>query len=182
MTLLLISLYAAEVRWNNPPVGALNALQFAAKAHEGLILMSLGDILLCRISYGLEHQDIGVPIGFVSSAFYIGAPLRYLVSGELWAPILRSDRKLGSDKTTFAMVIFVTILCLGASPLSAILMIPIPGWWMDHSYNGISVSYTKDMIYRSVLDPESGPLVNKSIGALAATTREILALFILILA
>ncbi|RFN55135.1 hypothetical protein FIE12Z_647 [Fusarium flagelliforme] len=76
------------------------------------------------------------------------------------------------------MVILITILCLSASPLSAILMIPIPGWWMDHSYKDFFVFYTKDMIHGSILDSESGPLVNESIGALAATTREISTTFL----
>ncbi|KAJ4136459.1 hypothetical protein NW768_004072 [Fusarium equiseti] len=76
------------------------------------------------------------------------------------------------------MVILITILCLSASPLSAILMIPIPGWWMDHSYNGFGVFHRKDIIYRSILDSESGPLVNQSVGSLATTTREISTTFL----
>jgi hypothetical protein len=176
ITLVLIPLYAAKVHWDNPSVEALNALQFAAKAHETLILMSLGDILLCWISHSLQNQDVGIPIVFVSSAFYLGAPLRYFISNGLWAPILRPGRKLGSDKTTFAMIVLVTILCLGASPLSTILMIPRQRWWVDEHFSSFYdhqyIMQVANMTYRSILDSGSGPLVWTSRQYLVASHRQ----------
>ncbi|KAF5965412.1 hypothetical protein FCOIX_12977 [Fusarium coicis] len=131
----LLSLYITQVRWVNPSTESLNGLQFAAKGHETLILVSLGDILLRQISYGLKRQDIGVPVGFLSSALNLSAPLRYLISRQLWAPALQSGKTAGYRRDTAALIVLISILCLAANPLSAIAMLPRQDWWEDHDYD-----------------------------------------------
>ncbi|KAL9564522.1 hypothetical protein ACKAV7_010974 [Fusarium commune] len=161
----LLSLYIAKVRWANPSTESLNGLQFAAKGHETLILMSLGDILLHQMSYGLKRQDVGVPLGFIPSALNLSAPLRYLISRQLWAPTLQSGKTAQYRRATAGMIMLISILCLAASPLSAIAMIPRQNWWKDDHYDS-TFSYAPQfeptkwiphMEYRTRLDSESGP-------------------------
>ncbi|KAF5230733.1 hypothetical protein FANTH_13725 [Fusarium anthophilum] len=161
----LLSLYIAQVRWVNPSNESLNGLQFAAKGHETLILVSLGDILLHQISYGLKRQDVGVPLGFLSSPLNLSAPLRYLISRQLWAPALQSGKAAQYRRATAGLIMLISILCLAASPLSAITMIPRQDWWKDHHFDPNyrffpihePTQWIPHMEYRTRLDAESGP-------------------------
>ncbi|KAF4498227.1 hypothetical protein FAGAP_5600 [Fusarium agapanthi] len=170
ITLTLLSLYIAKIRWDNPSSESLNALQFAAKVHEAALLMSLGDILLYRISCGLNRQDVGVPLGFLSSAFYLSAPLRYLVSRQLWVPTLRSGNSAKYRWITCAIIVLVSILCMGASPLSAIALIPRLNWWKDNMFNPFGkedtdyhrpvTKWVTPVKYRTRFDGKSGPFIS----------------------
>ncbi|KAF9764612.1 hypothetical protein IL306_002781 [Fusarium sp. DS 682] len=153
-TLILLSLYIAKIRWNNPPIDALNALQFTAKAHEALLLISLGDILLHRIAHGLVHQKRGTPIGFLSSAFYLGAPIQYLVSRQLWTPIMKPSRNATYHRITGIIIIFIALLSISASPLSAVAMIPRQRWWDNpdvYMERGVRVMQVNSSIYTTNL-------------------------------
>jgi len=129
VTLYLLVLYATQEMWttNHPTKDELNALQIAAKAHETLILLSLSDILLCRIRYGLMSK-FGIPVGLITSPYEIGSPLAYFLNRGFWAAIMkpRSNRRFHWITTGIVVVVF--ILSLGASPSSAILMIPKLGY------------------------------------------------------
>ncbi|KAI1040890.1 hypothetical protein LB505_013823 [Fusarium chuoi] len=179
ITLTLLSLYIAKVSWDEPSANALNALQFAAKAHESVILISFGDILLCRISHGLNHQDVGVPLGFLSSPFYLAAPLRYLASRQLWVPTFKSSRNAKYQGATGTMVVLVSVLCIAASPLSAIAMIPRLGWWKDDQFSAFDdpdvtiAKWIRRMEYRASLSGESGPFLNNTIDP-STTPRDVL--------
>ncbi|KAJ4128100.1 hypothetical protein NW768_008384 [Fusarium equiseti] len=131
ITLALLGLYVHRIRWGNLTEEQLNFLQFAAKAHEILILVSLTDILLQRICYSLIHEDDGVPLGLLSAPFYLGSPLQYFFSWEFWAGLLQPGAKPKRARSWMAgTVIIVTILLsVAAAPLSAIVMIPREGWW-----------------------------------------------------
>ncbi|KAJ3540630.1 hypothetical protein NM208_g2696 [Fusarium decemcellulare] len=161
----LFSLYIAKVRWVNPSTESLNGLQFAAKGHETLILVSLGDILLHQMSSGLKRQDVGVPLGFLSSALNLPAPSRYLISRQLWAPTMQSGKTARYRRATAAMILLISVLCLAASPLSAIAMIPRQNWWKDDHYDPTfsfvpqfePTQWIPHMQYRTSLDSESGP-------------------------
>ncbi|KAF4966310.1 hypothetical protein FSARC_5982 [Fusarium sarcochroum] len=165
ITFTLLSLYIAKIQWNGPSTEALNSLQFAAKVHEGLIMMSLGDILQHWISHKLYHRDTGIPLGFLSSAFYLGAPFRYITSSELWAPMIQSSDRRQSNKMTGAMVILVTVLCLGASPFSAIAMIPRQGWLRAHDEDFTIKRQADSAVYTTSLNYKSGPYLNSSMGS-----------------
>ncbi|RGP76865.1 hypothetical protein FLONG3_4948 [Fusarium longipes] len=130
ITLTLLGLYIREVRWGDLTSEQLNALQFAAKGHEILILVSLTDILLQRISYSLLHED-GVPLGFLSAPFYLGAPIQYLFSWEFWSGLVQPGikPKTAGSWVTGTIIIVTIILSVAAAPLSAIVMIPREGWW-----------------------------------------------------
>ncbi|KAJ4131809.1 hypothetical protein NW768_006009 [Fusarium equiseti] len=133
ITLALACLYSAHIRWGHLDNEQLNLLQFAAKGHETLILVSLTNILMHRIRYGLLLDGGGVPLGFLSASFNIGSPIQYFFSWELWAPLLRSRTKSkhttsGSHVMRFAIVIAI-ILSVSIAPLSAIAIIPRAGLW-----------------------------------------------------
>lgn len=131
ITLALLGLYVRKIRWGNLTEEQLNFLQFASKAHEILILVSLTDILLQRICYSLFHEDDGVPLGLLSAPFYLGSPLQYFFSWEFWAGLLQPGAKAKRARSwmTGTVIIVTIILSVAAAPLSAIVMIPREGWW-----------------------------------------------------
>ncbi|KAH6962440.1 hypothetical protein BKA56DRAFT_429212, partial [Ilyonectria sp. MPI-CAGE-AT-0026] len=132
VTLVLAAFYSKKVQWphGHPTTTELIMLQFAAKAHESLILVSLTDILLHRIRSGLLREGTGrVPLGFLSSPFQLASPIRYLFSWELWGAILSPAASRQFHAKTSALILLLVLIGLGASPFSAILMIPRQGWW-----------------------------------------------------
>lgn len=132
VTLVLAVFYFKKVQWphGHPTTTELIMLQFAAKAHESLILVSLTDILLHRIRSGLLREGTGgVPLGFLSSPFQLASPIRYLFSRELWGAILSPAASRRFHAETSVLIFLLVLIGLGASPLSAILMIPRQGWW-----------------------------------------------------
>lgn len=132
VTLVLAVLYFKKVQWphGRPTTTELIMLQFAAKAHESLILVSLTDILLHRIRSGLLREGTGgVPLGFLSSPFQLASPVQYLFSWELWGAILNPVACRQFHAGTSALILLLIVIGVGASPFSAILMIPRLGWW-----------------------------------------------------
>ncbi|KAF4993481.1 hypothetical protein FGRMN_6487 [Fusarium graminum] len=159
ITLALLGLYIREIRWGDLTEEQLNALQFAAKAHEILILVSLTDILLQRICHGLLCGDEGIPLGFLSAPFYLGSPLQYFSSWEFWAGLIQPGTRSGKKRPwiTGSVIIVTIFLSVAAAPLSAIVMIPREGWWQvqqDVGEAGPSKYYLKPNIYQNDLGAE----------------------------
>ncbi|CAI6099893.1 unnamed protein product, partial [Clonostachys chloroleuca] len=129
VTISLFCLYLREVTWKPPGPGSevLGILQFAAKAHEGLIVVSLSDILLHRVRGGLLGQE-GVPLGFLSSAHHLPAPLLYLFSWEFWGTVVYPVNNKVSHFISVAAIILLTLIGTGAAPTSAVTMIPREIW------------------------------------------------------
>ncbi|KAL6917297.1 hypothetical protein FSST1_008792 [Fusarium sambucinum] len=182
ITLALLGLYVHKIRWGVLTEEQLNFLQFAAKAHEILILVSLTDILLQRICYSLLCEDEGVPLGLLASPFQLGSPLQYFFSWELWAGLVQPGVKPKKARSWITgMVIIVTVLLsVAAAPLSAIVMIPREGWWQvfytpDDDLK--HVTYFKSEIYPTdlgkkqagsyVIQPEPNSVVYRPESALA---------------
>ncbi|KAM0231379.1 hypothetical protein ACHAPO_008489 [Fusarium lateritium] len=162
VTLSVLVLYIKRVRWTQPSNEALNALQFAAKIHEALIIVSLGCILMARINYHLLAKDKTLPLGFLSSPLLLNSPFLYLFSRELWAPMISSSGHR-TQKITGSMIIIVIILCLAASPLSAITMLPRLGWWsipIKLPVDSYYVTYTPGSLYNTDLDAGTVPKHN----------------------
>ncbi|KAH7173976.1 uncharacterized protein B0J16DRAFT_406360, partial [Fusarium flagelliforme] len=162
ITLAVLSLYIANVRWSNPTNNALNALQFAAKVHEALIIVSIGNILLGRINHHLLNKGDSLPLGFLPSPLLLNSPFLYLISSELWAPILSSRGQHRTRKATGAMILLSAILCIAASPLSAITMIPRQGWRLVPEFRPFGIpdwmtTYTTGTLYNTDLDAEAVP-------------------------
>ncbi|OBS22791.1 hypothetical protein FPOA_09118 [Fusarium poae] len=163
ITLTVLSLYIRNHRWDNPTDNALNALLFAAKIHEALIIVSIGDMLMGRINHHLLNKGNSLPLGFLPSPLLLNSPFLYLISSELWAPIRYSKGRHGAQKVTGAMIILSALLCLAASPLSAITMIPRPGW-QELPYSPVprveKNKYTPGTLYSTNLDSEDIPALN----------------------
>lgn len=149
ITLVLLSFYTSNLQWAEPTNEQLNALQFAAKAHEASVLVSLTDILLHRICYGLI-EDGGIPLGFISSPFHLGSPIQYLVSWELWGVLLKPAANRLLHQMTGILIILISLLAISLGPLSAIIMIPRQGWsffdsdWNTWCVNGLAFETNLD--------------------------------------
>ncbi|XEU95117.1 hypothetical protein FSHL1_000401 [Fusarium sambucinum] len=133
ITLTLVALYSVNLRWGSVSDEQLSYLQFAAKGHETLIIVSLADILMHRIRYTLLQDKNGVPLGFLSSSFIIGSPVSYFFSLELWTPLLRPRTK-GKHasiciKLAGILIVVFIIISVAAAPLSAIAIIPRSKLW-----------------------------------------------------
>ncbi|RBR14462.1 uncharacterized protein FIESC28_07698 [Fusarium coffeatum] len=162
ITLAVLSLYIANLRWSNPTNNALNALQFAAKIHEALIIVSIGDILLGRINHHLLNKGDSLPLGYLPSPLLLNSPFLYLISPELWAPILSSRGQHRTRKATGVMILLSALLCIAASPLSAITMIPRQGWRPAQylTASELKTTYTPGTLYNTDLDAGDVPVHN----------------------
>lgn len=143
---------------------ALQSLQFVVKAHEILMTMSLGDIVLHRIRWDLIVKS-GVPFGLLSSAYQLG-DLGYLFSAEFRASVWRpSSHDPSLSRLTLSLLILVScLLCLVVGPSSGVLLIPKLSWWplkkpFGHttlrlfiSYNSHELSWPSKFSERSVYD------------------------------
>ncbi|KAK4446549.1 hypothetical protein QBC34DRAFT_411428, partial [Podospora aff. communis PSN243] len=123
ITVFLTIMYKQQWRWPYPgPSPEMEAgLQFAAKLHEFLIIISLSSILFHRLRYMLLESD-GVPLGLLTASFQLNNPMFFL-SPEFFG----ASRKIFSTLPifyTFILVLAAAFLSLAASPFSAIVLIP----------------------------------------------------------
>ncbi|KAH7009629.1 hypothetical protein EDB80DRAFT_573666 [Ilyonectria destructans] len=151
ITLILLSFYTSNLQWAQPTNEELNALQFAAKAHEASVLASLTDILLHRICYGLI-EDGGIPLGLISSAFHLGSPIQYLVSWELWGVLLKPAANRLLHRMTGILIILLSLLAISSGPLSAIIMIPRQGWSLFESDSLWDIWFVNGLVFETNLD------------------------------
>jgi hypothetical protein len=158
VTIALLVLHLRKVRWARarPTADELAALQFAAKVQESLILISLMDILLHRIRYGLLSRN-GIPLGFLSSPFNLGFSLRYLVSREFWSAMLNPTINRHFHSATAAMVLFFSLLSLAAGPSCAIAMIPRFDWWQLSESASLSLFWRSSFSEKWALVVERDP-------------------------
>lgn len=124
-TLALFWLYLKGFQWNASDV-QLKSLLFAAKLHEGLILVSLGEILFHRIRYHLMTSR-GVSFGLLVSPFRVSDPT-FLFRGPFLASASFS-LKSAPELLTVSLVVLVSVLGMLAAPSSGALMIPKYDWW-----------------------------------------------------
>ncbi|KAI3392069.1 hypothetical protein diail_6298 [Diaporthe ilicicola] len=125
-TLALFWLYLKGFQWQASDV-QLKSLLFAAKLHESLILVSLGDVLFHRIRYHLLTSR-GVSFGLLVSPFRISDPTFLFQS-----PFLASTTfafKSAPELLTISLIVLVSVLALLAAPSSGALMIPRYDWWL----------------------------------------------------
>ena len=153
----LLGLYVGRVLWTPPwpTTNVLNALQFAAKVHESLMIASLVTILLHHIRYRLlspAHSSSGLPLGLVTSPFRL-LDITYVWSKEFSAAWrhLRGHRVNEVMTIIFHVFLFILVAILG--PASAIAMLPKLGEWdlsskivnapfySTHHRNGIYQAY-----------------------------------------
>ncbi|KAH6892467.1 hypothetical protein B0T10DRAFT_560054 [Thelonectria olida] len=135
VTVSLMILYVKQLRWT-PSAEQLSALQFAAKAHESLIIISLTDILFHRSR---------------RKGWY---PARF------WGTVLNpTTTRRRFHAITAGGIILLAMIGIGAGPFSAIAMIPRLTWWevaADTIPHYESIYYISEQRYQTELDPDSG--------------------------
>ncbi|OTB15029.1 hypothetical protein K445DRAFT_367224 [Daldinia sp. EC12] len=126
VTLLFVGLYAGGALWPwpDPSNNVLNAIQFAAKVHEGLIVGSLTQIVFHRLRYELLGEH-GVPFGLVAASFQISS-IPFFFTQAFWSSIIakRSFRHI----STSILLFLALVLAVVSGPSSAIVMLPRLGW------------------------------------------------------
>ncbi|KAK2614599.1 hypothetical protein N8I77_001408 [Diaporthe amygdali] len=138
-TLTLFWLYLKNLQWKASDI-QLKSLLFAAKLHETLILVSLGDILFHRIRYHLLTSR-GVSFGLLVSPFRVSDP-----SFLFQSPFLASASftfKSAPELLTILLVLLVSGLGLLAAPSSGVLMTPQYNWWRIPDEGKAMATFTK---------------------------------------
>ena len=112
--------------------GALNALQFAAKLHELLILASLTTIVMFAMRTHLLGKA-GLPFGLVASGFQIfsGEWLRRKSFWASWKARQSSGTLLSRYPYVPFLILFIvsSLLATLAGPSSAIAIVPTLNWF-----------------------------------------------------
>ncbi|KAF2094581.1 hypothetical protein NA57DRAFT_80382 [Rhizodiscina lignyota] len=140
ITIIILALNYKNVYWSD--LGAagqnlvLDSLQYAAKAHELMMTLSLGTIVLHRVQVSLLSNG-GVPLGLVTAPYRL-TDVYYLFSREFWAGAT-TTRSTSQDsrhrfrvyRWTFLGILIAVNVILAAlvGPSSAVLMIPQLDWW-----------------------------------------------------
>lgn len=108
------------------PVGQddqkLNALQFAAKLHELLMLASLATIVFTYIRRELIFGE-GIPYGALCAGLEIDN-FSFLYSPELWSAVWAQWQRRRKKWMLLTILIFTTLLGVSVGPSSANLMRP----------------------------------------------------------
>ncbi|KAI7778897.1 hypothetical protein LA080_001502 [Diaporthe eres] len=147
ITLVLFWLYLDGFQWRASDI-QLKTLLFAAKLHESLIVVSLGDILFHRIRYNLLTSR-GVSFGLLVSPFHVSNPWSLFQ-----APFMASAGfifETAPELLTILLIVLVSVLALLAAPSSGVLMIPRYDWWQIHNDQDAMARFKKqdldDAIY-----------------------------------
>lgn len=127
----LLGLYLRRVSWTPPlpTTNVLNALQFAAKVHETLMVASLVTILLHHIRYRLlSPGQQRLPLGMITSPFRL-LDITYLCSREFLATVRKPGGLRPLEIITIIIHVFLFALTAVLGPASAISMLPRLGEW-----------------------------------------------------
>lgn len=125
VTAFLTIIYVQQWRWPYPgPSDEVQAgLQFVAKLHECLLILSLSNILFHRLRYLLLTSE-GVPLGLLTTAFQLNNPMFFI--GPEFLGTLRQLFSSLSIFLTFGLACSIALLSFAASPLSAVVLLPRP--------------------------------------------------------
>ena len=133
-----------------PSTAKLNALQFAAKLHEILIVGSLSSMVMFYVRNRLVTSK-GIPFGLLSSGYQVSSA-EYLFSKSLLSTLLSAD---------WLLVLPICLLIVYANmvgPSSASAMIPNLDWWpvaspFDDQPLTMYFEGPRDMVYPTSLGP-----------------------------
>ncbi len=135
----------------------LQALQYAAKAHEVTMAASLTAIVVHQIQYNLTGSN-GVPLGFLTAGFQLSDPL-FVCKKEFFRgamPRVHSRRPLRSSVLIYLLIVgFALTLVVG--PSSAVAMIPRLDWWDVSKVNAFGPEYT-DRVYFNHTEADLWPV------------------------
>jgi hypothetical protein len=150
VTLILFAFHVSGFCWAKEPTpDQLSALLFPAKAHEVLIIMSLSDILLHRIMYGLLGKA-GIALGFVTGPFHIADPL-YFFSRGFWSTARAPQGSRQFHRITLFLLCLLVFVGVTVGPLSGTLMIPRQDWVKTPT----SDAWFKDHVTQKFVDEDT---------------------------
>ena len=160
IAITILILNALEVYWQDlgrPNQSTiLQALQYAAKAHEVTMAASLTAIVVHQIQYDLSGSN-GVPLGFMTAGFQLSDPLFLCTKkyfGAVWAPAHSKGPWRSSALTYLVLLGFLLTLIVG--PSSAVAMIPRLDWWVVSQMDAFGPEYT-DRVYFNRTEDELWP-------------------------
>ena len=159
-TITILILNARGVYWQDlgrPNQNTiLQALQYAAKAHELTMAASLTAIVVHQIQYDLSSSK-GVSLGFLTAGFRLSDPL-YICTREFLGGAMARVHSRGMSRFTALTYLLVlgVALTLVVGPSSAIAMIPRLNWWEVSKMNAFGPLYT-DRVYFNRTEAELWP-------------------------
>lgn len=126
VTIALLAFYISELPWAppGPSNNIRNMIQILAKIHEGLIIVSLTQILLHHFCFQLMGIG-GLFFGHLNVPYQLGSP-SILFSKAFWSTTTSTGR---SQLCTTLLIICCSVLAMMCGPASAILMLPQVDWW-----------------------------------------------------
>ncbi|CAI0650237.1 unnamed protein product [Colletotrichum noveboracense] len=119
-----VSLHIGSINITLDAEAINNLLQLPAKIHELLIIASLSSIALAMFRRSLILD--GVRLGFLTGGYRVG-DLGYLGSSAFWRQGVNIQKPW--EFLLAGFVVFATILSTIVGPASAVLLVPILGWY-----------------------------------------------------
>ena len=103
-------------------------MQFLAKLHEILIVISLSDIILHRLQYEMIQRQ-GIPFGLLASGYQVSS-MMYLWGSEFWSAVFNQElrRRYKRTPALVSVILLSMLVAFTVGPSSAIAMIPRATW------------------------------------------------------
>ena len=160
VTVTILVLNALGVYWQD--VGRphqntiLQALQYAAKAHEVTMVASLTAIVSHQIQHDLSGLK-GIPLGFLTAGFQLDDPL-FICSGKFWGGATARVHSKNPPRSFTLAILLITglALTLAVGPSSAIAMIPRLDWRDVSRANAFGLEYN-DRVFLNWTEAELWP-------------------------
>ena len=160
VTIAIISLNARGVYWQDLGLSnqnaKLQALQYAAKAHEMIMAASLTAIVVYQIRSDLSGPK-GVPFGFLTAGFQLNDPW-FVFTKKFFGGATARASSIGWSR--FSRLTYLLILGFALTsvvgPSSAVAMIPRLDWWDMSQIEAFGREY-KDRVYFNRTEAELWP-------------------------
>ena len=160
-TIIAVILYlnVREVYWQDlgdpNQTSILQALQYAAKAHELMMAASITAIVVHRIQHDLSCS--GVPFGFITAGFRFIDP-SFVFTKDFLGGVRATSRQQGilrSFSLAFLLALGVVLTSV-VGPSSAVAMIPRLSWWDVSKIKAFGPEYT-DRLFLNRTEEELWP-------------------------
>ena len=160
VTIAIISLNARGVYWQDLGLSnqnaKLQALQYAAKAHEMIMAASLTAIVVYQTRSDLSGPK-GVPLGFLTTGFQLNDP-SFVFTKKFFGGATARASSIGwsrFSRLTYLLVLGFALTSV-VGPSSAVAMIPRLDWWDMSQVEAFGREY-KDRVYFNRTEAELWP-------------------------
>ena len=175
ITIAIFTLNALGIYWQDlgrPNQNTiLQALQYAAKAHELTMTASLTAIAVHQVQHRLDSPK-GVPLGFLTAGFQLSDPIFFCGKEFLGGARARVQQGEQWHFSTLTYLLFLGFaLTSVVGPSSAVAMIPRLDWWKVSETNAFGPEY-RDRLYFNRTEVELWPanITNEIYANLSACT------------